>query len=101
MTPHDLMLPPGTSLMISRSQLILTLDWTGHAGRHLVRLHQTLASDEGVDRDEGIARAVGLFRNVVSLEVIDDAMNAGEWAPHGSDEDSGDLPEDRHPANEF
>ncbi len=80
MTPENLLLPPGTSLTITQSQIDLALMWEGMAGRHVVHLRQSLdESIEDIERDECIENAVLLFRNVVGMEVIADALVAGEW----------------------
>ena len=77
MKPDHLVLPSGTSAAICASRLFIGLKWRGYAGLHAVHLEQGLDGLEGVEREEAIAKAVELFRNVVGLDVIDDAMNAG------------------------
>ena len=79
MTPNQLPLPNGTSVVILPSQVILELEWSGLAGKHIVRLDQTLEGGEGQERDEALANAVELFRNVVGLEIIEDALYAANW----------------------
>jgi hypothetical protein len=87
MTPDDSMLPPGTSMILSRSCLHLGIDWEGLSGRHIICLKATL-EDEEDDRAQAIANAVELFRNMVGLEVIGDAVGAGEWPMGHPDEPS-------------
>lgn len=80
MTPENLLLPPGTSLTITQSQIDLALMWDGMAGRHVVHLRQSLEEGiEDIERDECIENAVLVFRNVVGMEVIADALVANEW----------------------
>jgi hypothetical protein len=76
MTPGEFPLPNGTSVVILPSQVLLELEWAGLAGKHIVRLDQTLDGNEGHQRDEALANAVELFRNVVGLEIIEDALYA-------------------------
>jgi hypothetical protein len=71
--------------MIDESKIVLVLDWQGQAGRHVVRLDQTLAEGGVPELEEAIVNAVALFRNVVGFEVIDDAVSSGGWP--GSDPD--------------
>jgi len=82
-------------MMLSPSSLFLAIDWQGLAGRHIIRLQITLddESDES-ERAEAIADAAGLFRNFVGLEVIDDAVNAGEWPMGKNTGDIADEPID-------
>jgi hypothetical protein len=79
MTPDHLMLPPGSSMMLAESLLFITIDWQGLRGRHIIQLQASLDESDGPERAEAIANAVELFRNMVGLEVIEDAVNAGEW----------------------
>ena len=80
-------------MALSQASIFLTIDWQGLAGRHIIRLETTLDDGDGPERTEAIANAVELFRNVVGLEVIDDAVNAGEW-PGGNAEEATDEPAD-------
>ena len=70
------------------------------AGRHIIRLQTTLRGFQETDRTEAIANAVELFRNVVGLEIIDDAVRAGEWpmsnANNGPTETPGEWDRMRH-----
>lgn len=76
-------------MILSHSSLHLGIDWQGLNGRHIICLKATLEDAEESDRAEAIANAVELFRNMVGLEVIDDAVGAGEW-PMGSPEQPSD-----------
>jgi hypothetical protein len=85
-------------MILSRSSLHLGIDWQGLAGRHIICLKATLDTGEDgeeYDRAEAIANAVELFRNMVGLEVIGDAVGAGEWptghADESSDQSSGSI----------
>jgi len=97
MTPENLLLPPGTSLTITHSQIDLALLWDGMAGRHVVHLKQSLEEGiEDIERDECIEHAVLMFRNVVGMEVIAEALAAAEWTETddasrigGDDEENG------------
>lgn len=66
-------------MMLSQSSLYLSIDWQGLTGRHIIHLKATLESSHEGDRADSITHAVEMFRNMVGLEVIDDAVNAGEW----------------------
>lgn len=70
--------------MVSRTEIELVLIWDGRAGRHVVHLRQSL-DESGADgeRDEGVANAVMIFRNVVGMEVIEDALAGSEWSSIG------------------
>jgi hypothetical protein len=85
---ENLELPPGTSVMVCRSHLILAMEWEGKAGRHVVHLHQTLEWDGDDERDAAITNAVALFRNVIGLEMIEDAIEAGESIFSADDEEA-------------
>jgi hypothetical protein len=102
MTPENLLLPPGTSLTITQSQIDLALMWDGMAGRHVIHLRQSL--EEGIEdirRDECIENAVLVFRNVVGMEVIADALVASEWPEtDGTPEIDGDGEQSAPPSAE-
>ena len=90
MRPDDLQLPPGTSMLLAESCLFLTIDWQGLNGRHIIRLQVTLDDSNDLEREKAITTSVELFRNMVGLEVIDDAVGAGEWPVSGAVEHSSD-----------
>jgi hypothetical protein len=94
MTPDNLDLPPGTSMMIYGSRIIMALNWEGRAGRHVVCLGQTLEGDSILEREQSVANAAALFRNAVGFEVIDDIVHSGEWPGEDGDNSSTDLPDD-------
>lgn len=83
MIPNHISLPTGTSVFILPSHVIFELNWAGKTGRHVVHLAQSLGESEGAARDEALLNAMELFRNVVGLEVIDDALHSGDWPPAG------------------
>lgn len=78
MKAAHLQLPPGTSIVIDDSRILLMLDWTGQAGRHIICLDQAIEGTSAEERDESANQAILLFRNVVGFEIIDDALNSGE-----------------------
>ena len=89
MSAEHLTLPPGTALVISESQIDFLLRWEGRAGQHVVHLQQTVEWDESGEREMAIARAVVMFCNAVGLEVIADALTAGECPALGDEEADG------------
>ncbi len=88
--------------MISGTQIDFLLQWSGRAGTHVVHLRQTIDEEEDEEREQKIANAVLMFRNVIGMEVIEDALAAGEWLGlegADGDEDERDSGENGEPWN--
>ena len=73
------MLPPGTTVVVSLSQINVALSWEGKSGQQIVHLQQNFDESEYTLRDDAITGAAALFRSIVGLVVIEDALAAGAW----------------------
>ena len=93
MSSEHLTLPPGTALLISESHIDFLLRWTGQAGQHVVHLRQTIEGQDDEERQTVITTAVMMFRNVIGMEVIEDALAAGEWPDLENAEMEGNAPD--------